>query len=95
MIKNVSVFLLTIAIPFVLFASVWQSSRYARLEAEVQRLEREQYEIIIGNKRLVSGISVLSTPERIEKVAVEDLKMRKARPNEIMRIELKKGDLGG
>jgi cell division protein FtsL len=95
MMKNVCTILMTLAIPAFLFAGVWQSSRYNRLENEVRQLDKEQYEVILQNKRLISGISVLSTPERIEKVAVQDLKMRKALPIEIMRIELKKGGLGG
>ena len=95
MIKNVATILLTLAIPFVLFAGVWQTSRYSRLDTEVQNMEKEQYEVISMNKRLISGITVLSTPERIEKVAVVNLGMRKAQADEIMRIELKKGELGG
>ena len=95
MIKNVGAVLLTFAIPLFLFAGVWQTSRYSRLENEFRRLDKQQYEVITLNKRLISGISILSTPERIEKVAVEDLAMRKALPDEIMRIELKKGELGG
>lgn len=93
--KSIGSFLLTLAIPLVLFACIWQSSRYTSLENEVAVLDREQYEVIAVNKRLISGITVLSTPERIERVAMEDLGMRKARPGEIMRIELKKGELGG
>lgn len=95
MMKNVAVVLMTLAIPFALFAGVWQTSRYLRLENETTRMEQEQYEVIALNRRLLSGISVLSTPERIEKVAVENLGMRKALPDEITRIELKRGDLGG
>jgi len=95
MIKNAAACILTIAISLVLLTTVWQTSRYSRLEETVQQLDRKQYAIITVNKRLISGITVLSTPERIERVALEDLKMRKARPDEIMRIELKKGDLGG
>ncbi len=86
---------MTLAIPLVLFACIWQSSRYTFLENEVVSLDRQQYEVIAVNKRLISGITVLSTPERIERVAMQDLGMRKARPGEIMRIELKKGELGG
>jgi len=95
MIKSIGSLLLTLAIPLVLFACIWQSGRYASLENEVARMDKQQYEAIALNKRLISGISVLSTPERIERVALEDLGMRKARPGEITRIELKKGELGG
>jgi cell division protein FtsL len=95
MIKNVCAILLAIGISLSLFIGVWQTSRYSRLESEVMRLEGEQYDVITANRRLISGITVLSTPERIEKVAERDLGMRKARPEEIMRIELKKGGLGG
>jgi len=95
MIKNVLTVLMTIAIPLALFSSVWQTSRYTKLDIEVQSISKEQYDVIATNKRLISGITVLSTPERIEKLAIGDLKMRKALPGEIMRIELKKGDLGG
>ena len=95
MIKNILTVLMTIAIPLVLFTSVWQTSRYSKLDIEIQNIGKEQYDVIAANKRLISGITVLSTPERIEKLAIGDLKMRKALPGEIMRIELKKGDLGG
>lgn len=95
MLKKVGLIVLTLAIPLVLFGGVWQTSRYTRLENEVSRMDTEQYTVIRQNKRLISGITVLSTPERIEKVATHDLNMRKALPSEIMRIELKKGALGG
>jgi cell division protein FtsL len=95
MMKNVCAIFLALMIPALLLVGVWQSSRYSRLEAEVRALDERQYEVITLNKRLISGISVLSTPERIEKVAVETLGMRKAQAGEIMRIELKKGQLGG
>ncbi len=95
MIKSIGSLLMTLAIPLVLFACIWQSSRYTALENEVMRLDKQQYEVVAFNRRLISGISVLSTPERIERVAMEDLGMRKALPGEIMRIELKKGELGG
>ncbi len=95
MMKNVCAVILTLMIPALLLVGVWQSSRYSRLEAEVRTLDERQYEVIALNKRLISGISVLSTPERIEKVAVENLGMRKAQADEIMRIELKRAELGG
>lgn len=95
MIKNIAAFVLALAIPVMLFSLVWQTSRYGDMERDVRELDRKQVEIITVNRRLISGITVLSTPERIERVATEDLKMRKAHADEITRIALKKGDLGG
>lgn len=95
MIQNVFAVMLTLAIPLSLFATVWQSNRYSKIESGLYQAEQTQYEVIALNKRLISAISVLSAPERIEKVATEDLDMRKALPDEIVRIELQKGELGG
>ncbi len=95
MMKTFATILFALAIPLTLFVGVWQTSQYGSLENEVKSMEKEQYEVIALNRRLISGITLLSTPERIEKVATEDLGMRKALPDEITRIELKKGKLGG
>lgn len=94
MLKNITALFLILLIPVFLFSAIWQSMEYTALENEVTRLEREQYEVIGVNRRYISGITVLSTPERIEKLAVEELGMRKATTGEIMRIELKEGDGG-
>lgn len=95
MLKNIMTFLVTVSIPLMLFACVWQSNRYLQIQSELKTQEQYQYEIIKENKRIISAISVLASPERIEKVAKNELAMRKALPHEIVRIELKKGGLGG
>ena len=89
MFKNTIAVLLVLMIPFFLFFAVWQGMEYSSLEAEVKQLEKEQYEVIEMNRRFISGITVLSSPGRIEKLAVEDLGMRKAEAGEIMRIEMR------
>jgi len=93
--KKTAAVLCTLLIPVLLFLLVWQSSRYTRLEHELQLFERQQIDLVTANRRLISQISVLSSPERIEQVAVTKLGMRKAIPSEILRIEIKNGDLGG
>ncbi len=93
--KNLGYAALILAIPLMLFVAVWQSSRYSSLAKATATLERQQSEIIDSNKHLISGISLLSAPERIERVAVTELSMRKAKKEEILRIALKKGGLGG
>ena len=89
MFKNTIAVLLVLMIPFFLFFAVWQGMEYSSLELEVRQLEQEQYEVIEMNRRFISGITVLSSPGRIEKIAVEDLGMRKAEAGEIMRIEMR------
>ncbi|MEL3911833.1 cell division protein FtsL [Treponema pedis] len=88
--KKISAVVLTMLIPLLLFAVVLQSSRYSAVEREMKDYDKEQIRIIEENKRKISGISILSKPERIERIAVEELKMRKARSAEILRIEISK-----
>lgn len=95
MIRNIMAVVLTLSIPFFLFVQVWQSSRYSQTESELVALTRTQTELVSLNKRYISGISVLSSPERIEKVATEELNMRKARSEEITRISLGREGSGG
>ena len=40
------------------------------------------------NKKLVSDIAVLSSADRIEKIAVEELGMHKAETEDIVRVEM-------
>lgn len=86
--KKILVVLLTICIPLSLVIVVLQSSRYVILEREIRDYNKAQYEIIEENKKKISGISILSRPQRIEKIAIEELKMRKANSPEILRIEI-------
>ena len=94
MFKNAIAVLLVLMIPFFLFFDVWQGMEYSSLEDEVRQMEREQYEVIEMNRRFISGVTVLSSPGRIEKLAVEELGMRKAETGKIMRIEMREGHDG-
>ena len=93
--KNLISIFIALILPFFLLVTVWQSNRYSVVQKEIIKLQNKQQEIVSANSRLISEITILSTPEVIEKKAVEQLTMRKALPSEIIRIELKKGDLGG
>lgn len=93
--KKITAFFLTLSIPLLLFLTVWQSSRYTNIERELRDYDKEQYRLIEENKRKISGISILLRSERIEKIAVEQLNMRKALSSEILRIEIGKEKRGG
>jgi cell division protein FtsL len=82
-------FSLALAVPGLLIIDSAQGRRFSAVEREVMQLEKKQIELVENNRKLITGISVLSSSDRIEKIAEEDLGMRKAQSHEIIRIEMK------
>ena len=76
-------------IPLFLVVQAAQSYRYKKLRAENRALENKQVELVEQNRKLISDISVLSSSERIEKIAEGDLGMHKASTEDIVRVEIK------
>ena len=87
-IKNFFVCLVALGIPGLLILSGIQSSKYRTLQKEVIELERKQEALIEENKKLITDISLLSSSDRIEKIAEEDLGMRQAESEEIVRVDV-------
>ena len=83
------VYLAAAAIPALLIVDVVQAQRYERLKSEVRALELKQVELVEKNKKLISDISVLSSSDRIERIAEYELGMRKANTDDIVRVEIK------
>ena len=81
--------LLALSIPCLLAIDSMQARKYTKLEQEVVSLERKQKELVEQNKKLITSISILSSSDRIEKIAVENLGMRRAVSSEIIRIDVK------
>ena len=84
-------YLAVITIPFFLGLAVWQSNRYLSLKLELDRLEQTQADWVEANKRLITGIAVLSSPQRIEHIAENDLNLRKIRPEDVLQIKIEGG----
>ena len=82
----ISLFALSIPVMLVLYAI--QSKKYTDLTREITELETKQEKLIEENKKLVSDISQLSSAERIERIAVEELGMHKAETEDIVRVEM-------
>ena len=80
--------LLAIAIPALLCLYAVEAKKYTTLKKEVSDLEAKQEKLIEENKKLVSDIAVLSSADRIEKIAVEELGMHKAETEDIVRVEM-------
>ena len=72
-----------ITIPVLVFLNVFQTFRYYSVEKDISSLEHEQKEWIEKNKRVVSGIAVLNSPIRIEKIAKEEFKLKRVRAEQI------------
>jgi cell division protein FtsB len=88
-------YFIVITIPLLLGAVVWQAERYAALERSVRILEAEQEEWVESNKKLIAGIAVLSSAERIEYIAVHDLGLVKIRPEDVLQIRIEGRVRGG
>jgi cell division protein FtsL len=82
-------FFLALGIPALLALGSFRSKQFRALEQEVTDLEKRQAELIESNRKLITEISVLSSADRIERLATETLGMRKAATSEIIRIEMK------
>ena len=92
--KHLLAFILTVSIPCLFFLTVKQSQVYNTLEREENAYNDEQNRLIAENKRKISAISILSKPQRIEKIAVEELDMHKADSSQIIRVSLDKEKKG-
>ena len=86
--KIVLICLFALSIPVMLGLYAMQAKKYTDLTKEVLELETKQEKLIEENKKLVSDISQLSSAERIEKIAVEELGMHKAEAEDIVRVEM-------
>lgn len=86
--KKTFVCILALSIPALLCLYAFQAKKYTDLNKELIELEKKQAELIEQNKKLVSDISVLSSADRIEKLAVEELGMHKAEAEDIVRVEM-------
>ncbi|HCC36905.1 MAG TPA: cell division protein FtsL [Treponema sp.] len=89
--KYVFLYIAVLTIPMFLCLNAWQSTRYSGLQGEVKRLEEAQGDWVESNKRLIASISLLSSPERIEKIAQTELELSKIKPENVLQINLEGG----
>ncbi|HBG65230.1 MAG TPA: cell division protein FtsL [Treponema sp.] len=83
--------LLALLIPVLLVIDGIQARKYADLESQVLELEKKQRDLVEQNRQLITDISVLAGSDRIERIAEDQLGLRQAETDEIVRIEMKDG----
>ena len=92
MIKGYGLFyFLVLTIPLFLGVVAWQSFRYMELESSVRVLEAAQKELVVENRKLIASIAVLSSPSRIEQIAVQDLGLSKILPENVLQVRIERG----
>ncbi len=79
----------SLCIPALLILNGMQAKRYTALQKDVRELELKQQELVEQNKKMITDISLLSSSDRIESIAENELGMRKAESEEIVRVEMK------
>jgi cell division protein FtsL len=90
--SKIGICLIAVAIPSLLVLDVVQAKRYGKLKKQVDDLESKQVELVEENKKLITDISVLSSADRIETIAAQQMGMHKAKTDEIVRVEIKGGE---
>jgi hypothetical protein len=59
-------------LPLFLLAVVVQAIQFQDIKRNVEVKEREQYEWVEKNKKVLAGVTVLRSPQRIETLAKDD-----------------------
>jgi cell division protein FtsL len=89
--KYFALYFMALTIPLFLGLNIWQSNRYADLKKEVIRLEEAQADWVEGNKRLIAAIAELSSPDRIEYIAQNEMGLRKIQPEKVLQVKIEGG----
>jgi cell division protein FtsL len=89
--KRLLVYFMVITIPLFLGLCVWQANRYISLKFRLDRLEKVQVERVEQNKKLIADIAIYSSPERIERIARNELNLYKIRPEDVLQIKIEGG----
>jgi hypothetical protein len=89
--RIVLLYFLMATIPLFFAALAWQSCRYVELEEETVNLETVQEDWVAGNRRLVAGIALLSSAERIEGIVRDQMGLAKKQPEEVLQIRITGG----
>jgi len=89
--QQILLYFFIITVPFFLALTVYQSHKFSNLQKELVRLEKVQADWVESNKHLLASIAVLSSSERIEYIAKNDLRLQRIRPEDVLQIKLAGG----
>lgn len=90
--SHLALFVFALLTPSLLMLKAWQSGEFRKCENEILALEQKQEDLVEDNKKIIANISRLSSSDRIERIATEELGMREALSKEIIRVEMTQHD---
>lgn len=76
-------------IPLSAFLAVYQVFRSQQLRNEISDLTEVQQSLFERNKRMLTNIAILKSPERIDKLAEEELHLEPITDDKIIHIDIK------
>ncbi len=79
---------MALSLPLFVFLNVAQSYDYEKRNREVKAMEAQQREWVEKNKQVIAGISVLSSPERISKLAENDLDLELIPSQSVIKVNV-------
>jgi cell division protein FtsL len=82
------VYFVALVVPAMLALVSWQSARYIDLEQKIAALESGQEEWLGSNNRLIAVIAMLSSSERIERIARDQLGLSRVGPENVLQIKI-------
>lgn len=79
---------MALSLPLFVFLNVAQSYDYEKRLREVKAMEAQQKEWVEKNKQVIAGITVLSSPDRISRLAEEDLDLELLNSDKVIKVNI-------
>ncbi len=89
--RNLLYWVAAVMIPLALFLQVNQAYDYYRLSSDLRKLRREIAQTSEQNRQLEIGRSILENPERIDRLAREELGLSVIESRRIIKVRLNSG----
>ena len=80
--------LLIFTVPVFVFVNIYQTYSYQQVDRQVTALQTQQRNWLEHNKRIIAGIAVLSSPQRIDQIAQGKLGLKQRLLEPTLRIHV-------
>jgi cell division protein FtsL len=82
----VLLYFFVLTVPALLGLAAWQSVQYQNLEKQTKVVEADQEQWVEANRRLIADFAALTSSEKVENIAVNELGMVKVEPENVLQI---------